>query len=307
MEFCMQFCVLLHRLMCIYWSWVWVWVHCHFWQMSNLFLLLLSYFLSSSLLLESNREVASERYNSYAIYAATLIESTVQFLCNICLATLIESTCTILVQFVQQFWLHLLVQFLCNMCSNSDWIYLYNFCAICAAILIESICIILVQYVQQLWLNLLVQVLVLYVEQLYLVTLLVNRVIRWRNMLLPLIKCMAINLFWSMSNINFVTSHSLDLSTCNLARLDRRSKLPWVVTISCFVNKILRHTRGHATKQIHHSRNANSLTSELQQSAALSLRLWANLRGHAMKQGSPQQEGQQFDIWASLQMSFVIL
>ncbi len=162
----------------MYWSWVWVWVHCHFWQLSNLFLLLLSYCLFSSLLLESNREVASKCYNSYAIYAATLIESTVQFLCNICLAMLIES------------------------------------------------------------------------------------------------------------------------------RLDRRSKLLWVVTISCFVNKILHHTRGHATKQIHHSRNANSLTSELWQSAALSLRLRANLRGHTMKQGSPQQEGQQFDIWASLQMSF---
>jgi hypothetical protein len=273
--------------------------------MSNLFLLLHTYCLSSSLLLESNREVASKCYNSYAIYAATLIESTVQFLCNICLATLIESTCTILVQYVQQLWLNLLVKILCNMCSNCDWIYLYNSCAICAAILIESICTILVQYVQQLWLNLLVQVLVLYTEQLY-VTLLVNWVIRSRNMLLPLIKCMASNLFWSMLDIDFMTCHSLDLSTCNLARLDRRSKLLWVVTISCFVNKIMRHTRGHARKQIHHRRNANSLTSELWQSAALSLRLRANLRGHAMKQGSPQQEGQQFDIWASLQMSFVI-
>lgn len=267
--------------------------------MSNLFLLLHSYCLSSSLLLESNREVASKCYNSYAIYAATLIESTVQFLCNICLATLIEYTCTILVQYVQQFWLNLLVQFLCNMCSNSDWIYLYNFCAIGAAILIESICTTLVQYVQQLWLNLLVRVLVLYVEQLY-VTLLVNRVIRSRNVLLPLIKCMAISLFWSMSDIDFMTCRSLDLSTCNLARLDRRSKLLWVVTIGCFVNKILRYTRGHGTKQIHHSRNTNSLTSELWQSAALSLRLWANLRGHAMKQGSLQQEEHQFDIWASL-------
>jgi hypothetical protein len=258
--------------------------------MSNLFLLLLSYCLSSSLLLESNREVASKCYNSYAIYAATLIESTVQLLCNMC---------------SNSDWIYL-YKFLCNMCSNSDWIYLYNFCAICAAILIESTCTILVQYVQQLWLNLLVQVLVLYVEQLY-VTLLVNWVIRSTNVLLPLIECMAINLFRSMSDINFMTCHSLDLSTCNLARLDRRSKLLWVVTISCFVNKILCHTRGHATKQIHHSRNPNSLTSELWQSAALSLRLWANLRGHAMKQGSPQQEGQQFDIWASLQTSFVIL
>jgi hypothetical protein len=205
----------------------------------------------------------------------------------ICAAILIESTCTIFVQYVQQFWLNLLVQFLCNMCSNSDWIYLYNSCTICAATLTESSCTSLGAIC---W-----------------ATLLVNWVIRSRNMLLPLIKCMAINLFRSMSDINFMTCHSLDLSTCNLARLDRRSKLLWVVTISCFVNKSLCHTRGHAMKQIHHSRNSNSLPSELWQSAALSLRLWANLRGHAMKQGSLQQEGQQFDIWASLQMSFVIL
>lgn len=108
--------------------------------MSNLFLLLPSYCLSYSLLLESNREMASKCYNSCAIDAATLIESTVQFLCNICLATLIESTCTILVQYVKQFWLNLLLEFLCNMCSNSDWIYLHNSCTICAATLTESSC-----------------------------------------------------------------------------------------------------------------------------------------------------------------------
>jgi hypothetical protein len=46
--------------------------------------------------------------------------------CPICEAILIESTFRIFVQYVQQFWLNLFAQFLYNMCSNSNWIFMYK-------------------------------------------------------------------------------------------------------------------------------------------------------------------------------------